>query len=69
MHDESGSTSTARLLGSYWLDSPYWHPQQPCCCFTSPPRRRGRRVLIARTVLTVTAYALIITALALIVTG
>ncbi|MFF9768426.1 hypothetical protein ACF1GT_17750 [Streptomyces sp. NPDC014636] len=68
MYDEASSSSTARLLGSYWLDSPYWHAQKPCCCFTSPPRWRVRGALIARTVLTVASYALVLTALALIVT-
>ncbi|MEU6666005.1 hypothetical protein [Streptomyces sp. NPDC046727] len=69
MHDEPGSTSTARLLGAYWLDSPYWHRQQPCCCFTSPPRRRARGALVARAVLTVAAYVLVLAALVLVVAG
>ncbi|MYW18510.1 hypothetical protein GT045_16640 [Streptomyces sp. SID486] len=69
MDDEPRSTGTARLLGSYWLDSSYHRSEQPCCCFASPPRRRSRPALIARTVLSVTSYALVLTALALIVTG
>jgi hypothetical protein len=69
MYDEPSPTSTARLLGSYWLDGHSWQARQPCCCFTPPPRRRVRGALIARGVLSVTSYALVLAALALIVAG
>ncbi|MFJ9822256.1 hypothetical protein ACIRU3_44955 [Streptomyces sp. NPDC101151] len=62
MHDEARSTGTAHLLGAYWLDSAYWHAQQPCCCFAPPPQRRLPGTHIA---LTVAACALILTAFAL----
>ncbi|MEV5803498.1 hypothetical protein [Streptomyces collinus] len=69
MDDDAPLPTTARLLGSYWLDSSYWHPSKPCCCFAPPPPppppRRGRGGRLARTVLTVAAYGLILTALAL----
>ncbi|MEU1462693.1 hypothetical protein ABZ478_20625 [Streptomyces sp. NPDC005706] len=71
MYDEHLFTNgTSRLLGSYWLESPDWRPQKPCCSFTPPPQRRGvSGVRLARTALTVAAYALILTALALTATG
>ncbi|MFF5029837.1 hypothetical protein ACWCPJ_37800 [Streptomyces collinus] len=67
MDDDAPLPTTARLLGSYWLNSDYWHPSKPCCCFAPPPPRRvrGRGGRLARTVLTVAAYGLILTALAL----
>ncbi|MFE5399827.1 hypothetical protein ACFQ9Z_00205 [Streptomyces sp. NPDC056580] len=71
MHDEQASlTGTSRLLGSYWLETPDRPSQKPCCSFTPParPRVNGPRVnglRLARTALTVAAYALIVTALAL----
>ncbi|WP_317447201.1 hypothetical protein [Streptomyces collinus] len=65
MDDDAPLPTTARLLGSYWLDSSYWHPSKPCCCFAPPPPRRVRGRRLARTVLTVAAYGLILTALAL----
>ncbi|WP_333775548.1 hypothetical protein [Streptomyces sp. IBSBF 3136] len=65
MDDDASLPTTTRLLGSYWLDSSYWHPSKPCCCFAPPPPRRVRGGRLARTVLTVAAYGLILTALAL----
>lgn len=71
VYDEHLFTNgTSRLLGSYWLESPDWRPQKPCCSFTPPPQRRGvSGVRLARTALTVAAYALVLTALALTATG
>ncbi|MEU0009319.1 hypothetical protein ABZ079_35045 [Streptomyces sp. NPDC006314] len=69
MNDEPSSAGTARLLGSYWLDSSYWHTQRPCCCFAPPPQRRVRGAYLARTALTVAAYVLVLTALALTAAG
>lgn len=64
------TTGTSRLLGSYWLESPSWHRPKPCCSFAPPPQRRVvSGVRLARAALTVTAYALILTALALTATG
>ncbi|MEU6772393.1 hypothetical protein [Streptomyces sp. NPDC046759] len=65
MDDEARFPGHARLLGSYWLDSPDWHPPKACCCFAPPPRKRVRGARMARTALTVAAYALILAALAL----
>ncbi|MGW4562999.1 hypothetical protein ACWEN3_11495 [Streptomyces sp. NPDC004561] len=69
MDDEALIPGNARLLGSYWLDSPYWHPARPCCCFAPPPRRRVRGARLARTALTVAACALVLAALALVAAG
>ncbi|MEV7244656.1 hypothetical protein AB0N92_25900 [Streptomyces sp. NPDC093248] len=71
MYDEHPfTTGTSRLLGSYWLESPNWHRPKPCCSFAPPPQRRVvSGVRLARAALTVTAYALILTALALTATG
>ncbi len=64
------TTGTSRLLGSYWLEAPNWHRPKPCCSFAPPPQRRVvSGVRLARAALTVTAYALILTALALTATG
>ncbi|MFF4015006.1 hypothetical protein [Streptomyces sp. NPDC001843] len=69
MDDEPSTTCTVRLLGAYWLDSPDGYRPRPCCCFSPPPGRRVRGARLARTALTVAAYALILTALALTATG
>ncbi|MFJ3231159.1 hypothetical protein [Streptomyces sp. NPDC086787] len=52
------------LLGAYWLDSEYWHPQ-PCSCFDRPrpDRTRVDARRPVRTALIVLACATIVAAL------
>ncbi|MFG2265716.1 hypothetical protein [Streptomyces sp. NPDC048720] len=71
MYDEHLFTSgTSRLLGSYWLETPVRRSPKPCCSFAPPvPRRAPGGARLVRTVFTVAAYALIVTALALAATG
>ncbi|MFG2639082.1 hypothetical protein ACGFX8_36305 [Streptomyces sp. NPDC048362] len=69
MHDEPRLSGTARLLGSYWLDSPYWRAHESCYCLTASLRQRQRGMRLARAALTLAAYALDLTALVITFAG